>query len=307
MDPNELDLRFVGAATPQSVALAWAAEPSAITYDVMRDGALLATTSVPEFEENSLPPSSNFVYEIIAKDSTGTPVGSRAVPIGTPDPTANKSRKDLGIQTYQTYTTSFIYRTFIAPSSVSMDFMTAVGCGQAGFDGRTFGGDGRSWVTPPYNTPWDSTSYRTSAFININWNNPAGQGDVSWVTDVSPTRLYDHGNLIETRTASSANFNITNAYKSGSYAQARINHSVGNPWCIAGAITYDVTARFYRSGTIEVAGSRFPVPNHEVYGGWDNPSTGLPTWRPLVQVGNEGFGCLTGACGTKPVIASKTY
>lgn len=62
--------------------------------------------------------------------------------------------------------------------------------------------------------------------------------------------------------------------------------------------------RFYRSGTFEVSGSRFPVPAHEIYGGWDNG--GGRFWRPITQLGNEGFGCLTGLCGSKPVYGAVT-
>ena len=72
--------------------------------------------------------------------------------------------------------------------------------GQASYPNRTFGGDNRSWATPTFSTPWDTPNYRTMLFANVNWDNPAPY-DVIIQGGIGPTKLYDNGTLIETRTA----------------------------------------------------------------------------------------------------------
>lgn len=160
--------------------------------------------------------------------------------------------------TYQQHSTAFTYETFIADNRVSLGFMETIGCGQAGFPNRSFGGDNRSYVTPVI-APYDTPNYRSMLFVNVNWDNPAPY-DMIIDGGIGTTRLYDGTTLIESRTATFDDTTIDNTYKSGAYAQTHWAHSVGNPFCIAGAITYDVTVRFYRSGTIEIVGWRWPVP-----------------------------------------------
>lgn len=300
-DPSTFALRFVQALTPHSVSFAWKQDEGVATTQVLRDGAVVADGTAVAFSETGLETDRRYEYQILSRDVAGDIVGTRMIPVTLPTTSAMPRTP----RTYQPWVSGFVYRTFIPDSRVNMDLMTTLGCGQAGKTGMTFGGDGRSWVTPPYNTPWDSTSFRTSVFININWDNAAPY-DVVWTKEVKPTTLYQNGVLKEQRTASADGIKLSNISATSNYAQAYINHAVGNPFCAAGAITYNAWARFYRSGTFEVSGSRFPVPAHEVYGGWDNGS-GTKVWRPLARLNNEGFACLTGACGSKQVYGSATY
>ena len=155
----------------------------------------------------------------------------------------------------------------------------------------------------PLDAPSDAADYRTMVFTNINWTNNVPY-NVIWSYAVGTTHLYKNGALWDERTASADGIVVSDAYQSGAYAQSRWKHSVGNPYCVAGAITYDIVVRFYRSGTIEIVGSRYPVPNHEAYGRWN--FTGTDSWATLYQDTNDGFGCLTGACGYDAISVSKT-
>jgi hypothetical protein len=139
----------------------------------------------------------------------------------------------------------------------------------------------------------------------VNWDNPAPY-DVNWVKSVGTSHLYDGSKLIDQRTASAAGIVIDNAYSTASYAQAHVSHDVGNPFCVAGSIKYDVTFRWYRNGQFQVVGWRYPVPNHEIHGGWDNGS-GLATWHAFGKYQNNGFICLIGQCGTRSLNITKSY
>lgn len=300
-DPSSFELRFIQALTPSTVSFAWATHEGVSTSRVVRDGVVIADGASTTFSESRLETGRRYEYQIISLNEAGETIGTRMIPVTLPS-TSTPPRSG---RTFQSWVSGFVYRTFIPDTRVNMDLMTTLGCGQAGQNGMTFGGDGRSWVTPPFNTPWDSTSFRTSVFININWDNAAPY-DVVWTREVRPTTLYQNGVMKEQRTASANGIQLSNISASSNYAQAYINHSVGNPFCAAGAITYNAWARFCRSGMFEVSGSRFPVPAHEVYGGWDD-GNGNKIWRPLARLNNEGFTCLTGLCGSKQVYGSATY
>lgn len=305
VDPSLFTLRFVQAVTPTTVSFAWSAREGVASSRITRDGKVVAEGNISQFAEADLKSGSKYIYEVTSLDAEGGTVGTRTMPLTIPSTKTTAKKLSVSPLTYQPFVSGMVYRTFIPDSSVSMDFMTTMGCGQAGQTGMTFSGDGRSWKTPPSNAPWDTTTYRTSVFINVNWGNAAPY-DVVWVNDVHPTKLFKNGVLKETRTAPVAGIKITNASSTANFAQAHINHAVGNPFCAAGAITYNAWARFYRSGTFEVSGSRFPVPNHEVYGGWDD-GKGNKVWRPLARLTNSGFTCLTGACGSTQVYGSANF
>ena len=299
-------LQFMQAVTPQTVSFAWSAREGVQSTQVIRDGVIVKKNASGSFSDSGLRPGKLYEYQIVSTDSEGEVLGTRMVPISLPNSESTSQVRKVDSRTYQPWTSAMAYRTFIPDSQVDMDYMTTMGCGQAGQSGMTFSGDDRGWATPPFNIPWDSAStFRTSAFVNINWDNAAPY-DVIWVKEVRPTGLYQNGVLKEQRTASSDGIQFENVSASTNYAQVQILHSVGNPFCVTGAITYNAWARFYRSGTFEVSGTRFPAPNHEVYGGWDTPS-GERAWHPLARLENEGFACLTGVCGSTQVYGSATH
>lgn len=302
-DTGDLELTSITAVTPTTLSYAWVG--SGDRHAIYRDGKLIQTSDSASFTESGLRAGSTYTYEVESYDDAGAIVASRFVPVTTPDGESSVAPPAVAPLTYQNYVSQAIYRTFIADARVSLGFWETWGCGQAFQPNRTFGGDNRGFVTPPFNAPWDSTSSRTSFALNINWDNPYPY-DVLWVKSIGTTHLYEGSTLIESRTASDAGIVISDAYSTSSYAQARVAHDVGNPFCVAGSIQYNVVFRFYRNGTFEVVGWRYPVPHHEIYGGWDNGS-GLMNWHQFGRFTNEGFGCLTGSCGTRTVNITKTY
>lgn len=171
--------------------------------------------------------------------------------------------------------------------------------------GINSGGDARRIRFPTAASPeWEKGArYRTMLFATINWDNPYPY-DILFIKSVHPTTLYRNGALIDTKTASRDGMAFTDfQHTAGSaYAQVRFVHEMDKPYCMKGSINYNVLNRFYRSGTIETVGWRYPVPNHEIYARRADASTGnANTWFHMAWLDNKGFVCLTGACGTESV------
>lgn len=305
---SETDTTFVPSfaygVTPTTITLAWAPVPNATKYTITVNGQTTNVGDERTFAIDDLSKDTEYNFEVssFGDDGDGNPVvlNSRNTLVKT----IGYSERSMQPYTYQAGSTALIYKTFIRDSRVDLGPIAALGC-LVFNDSTQFGGDDRSWRVPSYKTPWEDPDYRTMMFVNVNWNN-AADSFFYLAKDVGATTRYVDGKLESTRTANPDGMSFSNASGDTSYAQVRLNHEVGNPYCLGGAITYHATARFYRSGTIEIAGSRFPVPNHEVYGRWDN----LPfvdQWRTLGRMSNEGFNCLVGACGTKAFSEQSSY
>ncbi|WP_211219206.1 hypothetical protein, partial [Microbacterium gubbeenense] len=242
-DPAEFDVQSISAVTDSTFSYAW--DGVGDVYEVSRDGELIAETETPEFTDALLTAGQEYLYEITSYDDSGDVVASRSIPtraLGGP--------QELSTMTYQPHVSQGIYRTFIPDKFVSMDFATTWGCGQAFKKDRMFGGDNRSYTMPTRSAPYDGVSSKTSVALNINWENSAPY-KIQWVKEVGTTRLYENYKLIDSATASSDGIKIIDVSTTSAYAQARIDHKVANPYCIAGAITYNVMFRWYRNGTFE--------------------------------------------------------
>ncbi len=306
-DEALLEPTFAYAVTPTTVSFTWASNSEAKRYLVLRDGVKIVETTGTSFAEDGLSSGAQYRYELIGVDVNGDTISSRMMPVQTLS--NNKAASDKGgvvvPMTYQPYTTAFTYKTFIADQYVPLDWYVAFSCGQWFDTSRSFGGDDRSWAPPTFAAPYETPHYRTMLFANVNWDNPAPY-DVILAGGIGQSKLYDSSHtVIETKTADFSNTNLIDTYKAGAYAQTHWQHSVGNPFCAVGAITYDVVVRFYRSGSIEVVGDREPVPHHEGYGRWDSGSGEF--WDAMFQRTNEGFDCLVGYCTDDPIIVSETH
>lgn len=305
-DPALLQPTFAFAVTPTTASFAWEPIEGATSYLIVRDGEKLADLTASSYSDTGLKAGVLYEYELLGLAADGSTVSSRTMPVETIAATDELTGGGTFVPlTYQPYTTAFTYKTFIADAYVPMDGFVAFTCGQWFDTSRYFGGDNRSWAFPTFAAPWESPHYRTMLFVNVNWDNPAPY-DVILEGGIGSTKLYNSSyGLIETKTATFADSNFIDTYKSGSYAQTHWQHSVGNPFCALGAITYDITVRFYRSGTIEVVGDREPVPHHEAYGRWDNGSGEF--WNTMYQDTNDGFICLLGYCTDDPIILNETH
>jgi len=201
--------------------------------------------------------------------------------------------------TYQAGRSAAFHATFIADPTVPFTVWQNLGCGILG-DGYAFQGDNRTFALPQ--SVYYNGSARTQASIEVDW---AGQY-FEYGRSVGSTNLLQNGSYVDSRTASYEGIQWSQMGVSTSFAQARLNVAVGNPWCLSGDITTALTFRWYRTGTFEVVGSRIRVPHHEIYGGWDN-GNGDYTWRPFAQMPNEGFQCLVLNCGTQGISETRTY
>ncbi|MFL4475606.1 hypothetical protein ACIPVK_16545 [Paeniglutamicibacter sp. MACA_103] len=98
-----------------------------------------------------------------------------------------------------------------------------------------------------------------------------------------------------------------------SFAQVRFNHTATNPHCqlfnasYGGAIRYNVMVRFYRSGVVDVIGSRRKAPAHE---GWArfNTASGGEKWVSVFKLNHVSFNCLlVGLCLPQNIKSSVSY
>lgn len=211
----------------------------------------------------------------------------------TPDSSDQETRTQSAEPGFQTFSTAFTHTTFIPDARVQMG-IAALGCSSLNIVNTEFAGDNRSWFFPDSKFPnGDVPSFRTMIFITVNWQNPHDK--ILTLKGVRPTVMYQNGNYADTRTASTDGIKFQDPIENEHFAQVLVDHSVGNPFCIAGAITYREFVRFYRdTGIVEVSGSRFPVPNHEMYA--RVTQFGQERWLMLSRRENQGFFCLTGYC-----------
>jgi hypothetical protein len=286
---------LVTAVTDKSAAISWDSEPGATAYTVYRDGTKVLETQEPRFSVDDLEPDTSYVFEIkgmfeLEADGSSATV-EKTVPVetlSTDESTA--SGGEIVPLTYQPYNTAFTYETFIEPAQVTnLGPDAVVSCGLYGQYGVSFSGDNRGYRTPGAGAPYDTPDYRTMMFTNINWDSPAPY-DVVNVKGIQPTKKYQDGRLVETRTATMNQMYFKEIQKSGSYAQVRYDHAAGNPFCSIGNIRYDVVNRFYRSGLVETVGYRQQAPSHEAYARFNN--TGSEFWVTQFRLPNAGFNCL---------------
>ncbi|MEA5453934.1 hypothetical protein SPF06_04285 [Sinomonas sp. JGH33] len=301
IDRNQIDIgpaemlpSLAVATTESTVSLSWRAVPGSATYTIKRDDRNLGQTPSTSFQEGGLTSGATYTYRIIADISGQTAVVSDRTLKATTTGALKSERAPgslLTQQAYQPYNNAVEYKTFIPNSRVGLNVFGAASCEVFGQDGWEFGGDNRGYRAPSASAPNGESQFRTFMWATVNWGNPDSQSLVL-LKAVGPTTRYRYGSFVDTRTASSAGMQFTEAYRSGSYAQVRFKHDVGNPYCSIGSIQYNVMNRFYRSGLIEMVGWRFQAPAHEAYARF-NPY-GTEYWQPLIQRPNNSFDCLFG-------------
>lgn len=207
---------------------------------------------------------------------------------------------------YQTYTTAYVHKTFIPDATVDGSL-----CNWTDSSYR-FKGDDRGYRTPSADTPYGTRDYRTMMFVNVNWDNPAPYTVVT-AKDVGESVTQHDGVTTHASYASSDDMKFEEIESGGAYAQVRLNHSASNPHCnlldvnYGGAIRYNELVRFYRSGIVEVVGYRRAAPAHEMYARFSD-SAGTESWTTVSQRDNQGFMCLIEtACALDKYAISKKY
>lgn len=296
--PLEAAPEFASAITSDSASFDWDTPPGG-EYSVLRDGDTRGTSSNGRFTDTGLKPGDSYDYVLEGKADAQGNVASRAMTVSALSADTNHSDQIVYPLRYQPSTTAYDYKTFIPDATVS-NFEAKVGCGLG--DGESFKGDNRDFIGPGAGAPYETSSYRTQMFFNVNWDNTEPY-DLAYVKSVGPTRkLNSKGDVIETRTASDAGMVFQNPTRSGDLVTFGVSHEVGDPFCLAGAIRYSLTwVKIYRSGSVSIQGSRQPVPSHEAYARLSN-SDGSESWKTLYQGTGTNFLCLLpGVCPSENI------
>jgi len=306
MDESELAPKFGYVVTSRSVAFAWPTDLELTA--VYRDGTYVGDAVYGAFVDRNVTTGGVYEYSFDAPATENNASGlehSQRVTIAI-DPGSAHSVV-VTPMAYQAYTTAYVHKTFIADEFVDLNPIEHQGC--AVLDDPmyvvSFSGDDRSWLVPPFNTPYDTPNYRTEMFFNVNWDNPAPYQVVT-VKDVGETSYYLNWIYQSSDYASMSGMTF-DVSGSSSYVQVDLDHFAGNPYCTVGAIAYSETVDMYRStGYVSVIGSGRPVPHHEAYFRYDTPSGYGVQWTYHIMTSNAGFGCLLGGCTPEVFNGSQT-
>lgn len=291
------------AVTPTTASLAWEVPNQATRSEIYVNGKFSQNVTRGKFSTNGLAPSTEYTFTVVTPVTVGDSEeeSRKTFTLRTLSPNGHA----ITTKTYQTYGTAFQYKTFIPPARVDASM-----CNYAD-SSYTFGGDNRGFRSPPINAPFDAPDYRTMMWANVNWQNPDGEKLVL-AKNVGQSVTYKNNQVVATSYASTSNMLFQEGQSAGSYAQVRFKHDASNPHCklwdinYGGSISYSVMVRFYRSGLVEVVGNRQQAPAHE---GWArfNTTAGTEQWLNVFQLGNTGFHCLIGLCGTQTINYARSY
>lgn len=295
LDESSLELLLSTATGASSFSAAWTAD-GASSYEIYRDGQLVAKTDAHSFADAGLEPDRDYVY--VARAADGAAAGTETIFQARTLPAdarriAQSSGSAVQALSVPREASWFVYNTFIQQAKVAWDIYKGVGGQCAGVPGDQYGGDNRSFRTPTVGEdPWASGSLRTGARVKIDF----GSAAVIEQKNVGTTYLYNSsGGVKETRTASTAGITFSERSVGATLYKVRIQQQVGNPFCQYGAIRANVYVNIWKSGTMQINGSRHPVPAHEAYGLFTN-SSGGQYWLRMYEGAQGDFHCVSGTC-----------
>ncbi|MDQ1124921.1 hypothetical protein [Microbacterium trichothecenolyticum] len=295
LDESSLDVLVSTATGSSSFSAAWAAD-GATSYEIYRDGQFVTKTDRHSFADAGLESDRDYVY--VARAADGSTAGTETIFQAHTLPSdasriAQSSRSPVQTLAVPREASWFVYNTFIQQDKVAWDIYKAVGGQCAGVPGDQYGGDNRSFRTPLVGEdPWASGSLRTGARVKIDF----GSAAVIEQKNVGTTYLYNSsGGVKETRTASTAGITFSERSVGATLYKVRIQQQVGNPFCQYGAIRANVYVNIWKSGTMQINGSRHPVPAHEAYGLFTN-SSGGQYWLRMYEGAQGDFHCVSGTC-----------
>lgn len=295
LDESSLDLLLSTATSSTSFSAAWLPEGSS-SHEIYRDGQLITTTDDDSFTDTGLQPGTDYLYLTRATDgaTAGTETTFQASTLPA-DATRVAESSPSAVQALAVPREAswFVYNTFITQAKVPWDIYKGIGGVCSGVPGDQYGGDNRYFRTPAVGQdPWANGTSRTGARVKIDF----GPGAVIEQKNVGTTYLYNaSGGVKETRTASTDGISFSERSVSANLYKVRIQTHVGNPFCQYGAIRANVYVNIWKSGTMQINGSRHPVPAHEAYGLFTN-STGWQYWSRMYEGAQGDFHCVSGTC-----------
>ena len=259
------------------IALAWGPINGILSYDVYRNGELLATTEKNQFTDLEADRNEDYTYSLhgkrplekseenMKKEKTVLAKLFGIINIrSSQEETANEefwiikrvaSRAELLAEPpikkdhIEHPEWQLRYMTFLAeemlpnPNPLSLN--------------RFFKGDGRSFNP-------ESNEYRTRVDLNIRFREEGAIVDLS--KDVGMSIAYNWRRKFRKADAASSNGIELKEVKEDTHKVAiSLKHSVGNPLVPSPDIDYQITANFYRVGVYDIIGNHDQAPNHEVY------------------------------------------
>ena len=122
---------------------------------------------------------------------------------------------------------------------------------------RFFKGDGRSFNP-------ESKDYRTRVDLTVRFKEEGASVECS--KDVGTTIAYNwRKKFRKADVASSAGIELKKVKEDSHKVAISLKHSVGNPLIASPDIDYQISANFYRVGVYDIIGIHDQAPNHEVY------------------------------------------
>lgn len=261
------------------IALAWGAINGISSFDVYRNGDLLATTDKNQFTDFHAQKDEAYTYWIKGKrpleQSEETSknqkslfatvfgmlnirssqeqaameefwivkrVASREELLATSP--SNKNRIDTKQPEWQ-----LRYLTFLAEEMMPNPNPFALN--------RFFKGDNRTFDP-------DAKEYRTRVDLTVRFREEGAL--VEFSKDVGTTIAYNwRKKFRKADVASSAGIELKEVKEDTHKVAVSLKHCVGNPLVASPDIDYQVTANFYRIGVYDIIGIHDQAPNHEVY------------------------------------------
>ncbi|WP_422121965.1 DUF3238 domain-containing protein [Planococcus sp. X10-3] len=259
------------------IALAWGSIDGILSFDIYRDGELLATTENNQFTDKTAGPNKAYTYWIQGKrplekseENMKTEKSLLATLFGmvnfksTQVKASNEefwiikrvaSREALlkdqpteknyiGQPEWQLRYLTFISEEFLPnPSPLSLN--------------RFFKGDNRSFDP-------EAKDYRTRVDLTVRFREEGAS--VNFSKDVGTTIAYNwRKKFRKADVASSAGIELKEVKEDSHKVTIDLKHSVGNPLVSSPNIDYQLAANFYRVGIYDIIGIHDQAPNHEVY------------------------------------------
>lgn len=178
--------------------------------------------------------------------------------VGAIDADAQRGDQLEPLSVYRLSTTVTSYETYIP--------LTYIDAPEDGIRSESGNGVSDYWFAGDTRTgpQWQSGKHRTDAMMYHFW----AERDGSYSKHVHTTKRYRKvGSSYycdSQRLVSGYMFNVRQLQNDGRYTRTVVEHSVGNPYCVA-AIDYANQQDLYQNGSHSIYGSHDKMPSHQFY------------------------------------------
>lgn len=259
------------------IAIAWGSIDGITSFDVYRNGELVATTDKNQFTDFYAEKDEAYTYGILGKrplEQSEEGMKNRKSLFATLFGMVNmrSSQENAAMEKFWIIKRIASRETLLTEHSTEKDRI-----GQTEWQlryltflseelmpnpnllslNRFFKGDDRSFDP-------DAKDYRTRVDLTVRFNEGGASVDCS--KDVGATIAYNwRKKFRKTDVASSAGIELKEVKEDNHKVSISLKHSIGNPLIASPDIDYQITANFYRIGIYDIIGIHDQAPNHEVY------------------------------------------